>query len=102
MDLKKLNEKELSALQADIQAELARKEQEKRKQVIEEVRALLKKHGMTFDDLPLRGRGGPKGKVPPKYRSKQDPKKTWSGRGRKPRWVEEHLKKGGKLEDLAI
>lgn len=105
MDLKKLNEKKLAELQAEITAELARKKQEKKRDVVNEVKALLAKHGMTLDDLPARGgakRSAPKAKVAPKYRNKANPAETWTGRGRKPRWVEDHLAKGGKLADLAI
>lgn len=42
-------------------------------------------------------------KVPAKYRSKADPKVTWSGRGAVPRWMRDEMK-GSKLkkEDFAI
>lgn len=40
-------------------------------------------------------------KVPPKFIDKSTGK-TWAGRGVKPAWVEAHLKKGGKLDDLLI
>lgn len=43
----------------------------------------------------------PGSKVPPKYIDKATGT-TWAGRGVKPAWVEAHLKKGGKLEDLLI
>jgi DNA-binding protein H-NS len=45
-------------------------------------------------------RGRPRGqrsarkgrKVPPKYRSKKDPKLTWAGRGALPRWMRDEMK----------
>jgi DNA-binding protein H-NS len=43
----------------------------------------------------LRGR-----KVPPKYRSAKG--ETWAGRGARPKWMVEALKKGKKLEDFLI
>jgi len=43
----------------------------------------------------LRGR-----KVPPKYRGPSG--ETWAGRGAKPRWIMEQLKKGKKLDDFLI
>jgi DNA-binding protein H-NS len=43
----------------------------------------------------LRGR-----KVPPKYRSPDG--ETWAGRGAKPRWLVEALKKGKKMDDFLI
>ena|ERR1700761_3277306 len=35
-------------------------------------------------------------KVAPQFRSKKDPKLTWSGRGQEPRWMKEEMK-GTKL-----
>jgi DNA-binding protein H-NS len=43
----------------------------------------------------LRGR-----KVPPKYRSPKG--ETWAGRGARPKWMVEALKKGKKMDDFLI
>lgn len=40
--------------------------------------------------------------VKPKFRDSHDPSVTWSGRGKLPRWLTEHLKSGKKLEDFKI
>jgi DNA-binding protein H-NS len=39
-------------------------------------------------------------KVPPKYRSPDG--ETWAGRGARPRWLVEALKKGKKIDDFLI
>jgi DNA-binding protein H-NS len=39
-------------------------------------------------------------KVPPKYRSAKG--ETWAGRGARPKWMVEALKKGKKLDDFLI
>ncbi len=39
-------------------------------------------------------------KVPPKYRSQSG--ETWAGRGVRPKWMVEALKKGKKMEDFLI
>jgi DNA-binding protein H-NS len=39
-------------------------------------------------------------KVPPKYRSRSG--ETWAGRGARPRWLVEALKKGKKMDDFLI
>ena len=39
-------------------------------------------------------------KVPPKYRSPSG--ETWAGRGQRPRWMVEALKKGKKIESFLI
>jgi len=38
-------------------------------------------------------------KIPIKYKQGEN---TWTGRGRQPKWVAEHIAKGGKLEDLSV
>ena len=40
--------------------------------------------------------------VEPKYRNPNDANQTWTGRGRKPLWVVEHLENGGSLEEVLI
>jgi DNA-binding protein H-NS len=39
-------------------------------------------------------------KVPPKYRSAKG--ETWAGRGQRPRWMVEAMKKGKKMDDFLI
>lgn len=41
-------------------------------------------------------------KVTPKFRNPENPTETWSGRGRKPRWVENQLKLGATLVSLEV
>ncbi len=43
-----------------------------------------------------------KAKGAPKYRSSKDPALTWTGKGRKPRWVQSYLDEGGDLESMLI
>jgi DNA-binding protein H-NS len=38
----------------------------------------------------------------PKYRNPFAPGETWSGRGKRPRWLVAVLKAGGRIEDFAI
>lgn len=42
------------------------------------------------------------GKVAPKYRNPANAKETWTGRGLKPRWMADQIKKGKKVEDFLI
>jgi DNA-binding protein H-NS len=53
-------------------------------------------------DLPQK-RGGVKGrKVPPKYRSKKNPKLTWAGRGATPVWMRDEMKAGKLKKDAFL
>jgi DNA-binding protein H-NS len=42
------------------------------------------------------------GKVAPKYRNPSNPKETWTGRGKQPRWLAAETGKGRKLEEFLI
>jgi DNA-binding protein H-NS len=41
-------------------------------------------------------------KVLPKYQNPKSPGETWSGRGKRPRWLVSALKAGGKLEEFEM
>jgi DNA-binding protein H-NS len=71
---------------------------------IEQINAMIKTFGLHRKDLTfMNGYGtrsqGRTGKPPVKYRSGSF---HWSGRGRKPKWVADHLAKGGKLDEFLV
>lgn len=37
-----------------------------------------------------------------KYRNPKNTEQTWTGRGKRPRWIQEALDKGGSLDDFLI
>ena len=37
-----------------------------------------------------------------KYRHPTEPMLTWTGRGKKPRWIEAYITQGGTIEDLVV
>ena len=41
-------------------------------------------------------------KVLPKFRNPRNPKETWAGRGKQPRWLRAQLRSGKKLDDFRI
>ena len=57
---------------------------------------------------PAAGNGAPHeqqrkyNKVSPKYRNPDEPTETWSGRGKRPRWLTAALLTGHKIEDFVI
>jgi DNA-binding protein H-NS len=53
--------------------------------------------------VPLLGASRrPYPRVFPKFRNPIEPSQTWSGRGKKPRWVLDQLKRGKRLDDFRI
>ena len=106
INLDSLSPAELQALIKSAEAQM----QSARKNHIQEVRTkiegLLKSAGLTIDEVyPRRGgqgSKGPKAAVAPKYRNPENPAQTWSGRGKRPLWFSEALKKKGVTADSML
>lgn len=47
-------------------------------------------------------KGVKRGKVPPKYRNPDNKTETWTGRGKRPRWVQAWVDAGNSIDDVAI
>ena len=99
--------KELVAIEPDRETQIKQKQEEQKKELYARMQKLVKAAGFKTIEAffgsqkSKRVRSNKGMRLPPKYQSK-DGKKNWSGRGRKPSWVEEHLEGGGKLEELEI
>lgn len=94
-------QQKIAALQQEHDDLLANQKAE----AIEQINAMLKTYGIKPHQLDF---GGPTvgrnpirtpSKIVVKYRSESG---AWSGRGRKPKWVEDHLKSGGTLDDFLV
>ncbi|WP_281984274.1 H-NS histone family protein [Azonexus hydrophilus] len=105
MDLSALSLAELRDLQQQIPAELKRREASEKANVLNEVRAFAKARGFAIEDLlgkEVKVKASSGGKVKVKYRHPQNAELEWTGRGRKPKWVEAWLAQGGNLDALLV
>lgn len=71
----------------------------------QKVIAMAESLGYKIEELAGSARAGKRGngsKVAVKYRNKDNPEETWTGRGRQPKWLTAKLAKGSKLSDFAI
>ncbi|WP_374353860.1 H-NS family nucleoid-associated regulatory protein [Chitinimonas sp.] len=107
IDLSSLSVRELLDLQKQLVLEVPRRMALEKQKVVDDLKKMAAERGFDLHDLvgasdgkSGKGGKGSRGPVAAKYRSKDG--KEWTGRGRKPAWVVEHLDNGGKLEDLAI
>ncbi|MFU1477746.1 H-NS family nucleoid-associated regulatory protein [Roseovarius sp. C7] len=90
-------------MRKEIDDMIARKKSEEREAVLAEMKALAAERGFELSELVAgKSKAKSKDKLPPKYRNPSDASQTWSGRGRKPNWLQDAVKKGAKLEDFAI
>lgn len=104
-DLKGLTVGELGKLIGLAQAELVNKQEEEKERVRQQIEKLASDAGFSVDEvLGVRAvvKRRTRAKAQPKYENPLNKGDTWTGRGRKPKWVETALKGGKKLEDLLI
>ncbi len=123
-DISALSLSELQRLRTRVEAELKRRAETSRKDLLKKVQKLASEHGMSLEELldgeapkaaakpapraaastGKRRTAGPKkgSTVAPKYRHPEDSSLTWTGRGRQPLWVGSFIENGGTLESLLI
>lgn len=107
INVDKMSLKELVDLEAKVQKALSNARDRERSVLKEKMAELAKNHGFSVNELfgGARGaRGAAKGKSLgiAKYANPENRADTWTGRGRKPNWLVERLKKGAKLNDFAL
>lgn len=115
IDLTKFSIEELQGLAKDIEEEIVSRREADRERVLAQMRELAGSLGLTLEDVlrQERGRGrtanaakaATAARVPAssivKFRHPENPVLTWSGRGKRPNWINEWLAAGRTLEELA-
>ena len=102
IDLEELSLDELKKLQKDVAHEIKNYKDREKKRALAEVEAFARERGLNPGDLSDLVKRRARKPAKPKYANPADPKQTWAGRGRRPRWLEAELAKGKSLEDMAI
>lgn len=102
----KLSLKELVDLESKVQKAIAVARDRERSELKRKVADMAETHGFSVAELfgGVRGRGAGKNKSVglAKYANPENKFDTWTGRGRKPNWLVERLRKGAKLADFSI
>lgn len=91
--LEKMNVKELRELRAKIDSAISARQSKDKAELRVRMQEMADEAGLTLDEVvggSRRGGGakGGKGSVPVKYRHHDDSSMTWTGRGRRPKWLE--------------
>ena len=83
---------DLLTLQEKVAAAIIARKAEDAKATKDQLRAYAEKAGFRLEELF--GKRGSKGSGIAKYRNPKDASQTWTGRGRKPNWLIDAVKKG--------
>lgn len=107
INLENLSPKELEDLIAAAAEQKRRIQRQRLADVRRQLIAIAREEGYTIEELfgdgSRKSAGAGAGRsVAPKYRNPADPSQTWTGRGKRPRWVQAALDAGKSLESLAI
>ncbi|ANT62874.1 hypothetical protein AYJ57_20525 (plasmid) [Salipiger sp. CCB-MM3] len=100
-DLVEMDKAELESLSKRVSKALEDYDNRQRAKAWAAAEASAKEFGFALSEL-MQNPGKKASKGAPKYAHPEQPSETWTGRGRKPKWVEAHLAAGGDLEELAI
>jgi len=109
IDLNPLSIDELDALIDEAAALIETKKAEALKNAKAEIEKIAASTGMSVEELlglrgakPAKKAAGAKKTVADKYRNPKDHTQTWTGRGKRPKWLQEMLDNGGKLENFLL
>ena len=104
IDLEDLSRAELDQLKVDIDKQLVKRAAEEKKMALAKAEAAAAEFGFSLAELTgaegkKRARPAASGTV--KFKNPADPTQTWSGRGRRPAWINA-LDAEGRLEDARV
>ncbi|MDX1655331.1 MAG: H-NS histone family protein [Candidatus Competibacteraceae bacterium] len=109
INLEDYNVDQLNELVKKAQKEMENKEKQRLSQVRSEMERLASTLGMSAADVVLGADKKKKSRIAAassakvvKYRNPADPTQTWSGKGKRPNWLNEALTKCHKLEEFSV
>jgi DNA-binding protein H-NS len=100
-DLESMSREELSELRRRVEKALATVDERRKAEARAAAERAAREHGYSLDEVVSDQRKSGR-KNPPKFRNPEDPRQTWSGRGRQPAWIKEALDEGRSLDEFAI
>jgi DNA-binding protein H-NS len=97
----------LEEIQRQIKALQAEAEELRLAEGIEQLRTVIRKYGVGFQHFKIalgasKKPGQASKKLSPTYRNPDNDAETWTGRGRKPRWLVAALNEGKTVEQCRI
>lgn len=86
LDIERMSLKELRDLRTKVERAISSFEERKRREALAAVEEAAREHGFSLNEL-TGSKGRRVGKAAAKFVNPEDNSQTWSGRGRRPRWI---------------
>ena len=102
MDISEKSYEELGALKDSIEQELINRRRYILGDTCRQIRVIVDKSGLVFDDVLAALQKPSKPTSPIKFRHPQNRDLTWAGKGKKPFWLAKAIEDGADLEDFAV
>ncbi len=102
IDLDTLSLSELKSLRNRVERAIAGFEDRKKREALAQLEETARTMGFSLAELTGSAPAKIRKPVAAKYANPANPSATWTGRGRKPLWVQAALDAGKSLDDLAI
>lgn len=109
INLESMSMEELRELRIEVDKALSSFKDRKRREALAAAEQIVREHGFSSLSELTRARRSskkrqrePAAPVEPRYANPDDSSQTWTGRGRRPRWVNEQMEAGRSLEEMAI
>jgi DNA-binding protein H-NS len=106
VDLSGYNLNELKGLQGDVEKAIKDRQLQDVRKAREQVLAIARGAGLSVEELfatsSKKVRKASSQKAQPHYQNPNDTSQTWTGRGRRPKWIADALAGGQKLGDFRM
>ena len=107
-DLETMTRHDLMRLRADIDRAISTAGERDKRKALQAAENAVREHGFTLAEIAqLTAKGGRGVKRvtserAARYRNPDNPEQTWSGRGRRPRWIHEAEAAGRSLQEMRV
>ena len=102
IDLSEFSLEELLSLHSELPKFINKARKAEKTALKQQMVAMAAEAGFSLDEVVNNKNKTQIGFVKARYRNPNDFHQTWSGRGEKPKWVQDFIKTEGKLKDLLI
>lgn len=102
MDLSTMTTMDLRALSSQVAKQIQIKEEAEKQQALDEIMSIARNIGVPLPDLLNSVKSTPLRAKRPRYANPHNRSETWTGFGRQPKWLKQHLAAGNSLESTII